>query len=103
MYICDNPECKLWLHKACLVDDILTRTYVSTINGGKSTKETNGDTQMNGKAKGKTKPKPPYDGKLSGKIEDDSPPMIVIKDLRAGHVRQWRERIECPKCETELQ
>jgi hypothetical protein len=102
MFICDNPTCKIWLHKACLIDDILKKTYNKL---AADTPETNGTAKPNGKRASKS-PSKPYDGKFSAKIKDagDGPPTIVIKDLRPGQeLREWEEGIPCPKCDTVLQ
>ncbi|KAH8676833.1 hypothetical protein BGZ60DRAFT_267120 [Tricladium varicosporioides] len=99
MYICDNPQCNVWLHKPCLVDDILFKTYKK-----ETPNSTNGVSRANStKGKGKSKP---YKNKFSADIEEERdgvPPMFLIKDLRPGHEREWRERISCPSCDTELE
>jgi hypothetical protein len=96
MYICDNPSCKVWLHKECLIDDVLTKTYNKLVSGGE-TISTNGVAKPNGK-KSKVKP---YKGILSATIkeEGDAPPRAVITDLRPNaDPRSWSESIVCVKC-----
>ncbi|TVY87290.1 hypothetical protein LAWI1_G005103 [Lachnellula willkommii] len=102
MFICDNPSCKIWLHKACLINDILKKTYTKLVG---TEPETNGIAKPNGKA-GKVSKSKPFDGKFSAKIKDqgDGPPTIFIKDLRSGQkLREWEESIPCPKCNAVLQ
>ncbi|TVY84989.1 hypothetical protein LSUE1_G000347 [Lachnellula suecica] len=99
MFICDNPTCKIWLHKACLIDDILKKTYEKL---AANDPEINGTAKPNGKPRVKSKP---YEGKFSARIKDveDSAPMIIIKDLRPGkESKEWEEEIFCPKCDTVL-
>jgi hypothetical protein len=99
MYICDNTTCKVWLHKECIVDDVLTKTYNKLVNGDDSS--ANGST--NGK---KPKSRKPYKGLFQAEIveEGEMPPTIRITDLRGGaNPKTWMEPIYCPKCNTALQ
>lgn len=104
MYICDNPNCNLWLHKQCLIDASLKKTYEKLV--GKET-ETNGTAKANGKlGRPAKKPAAAWVGKFSARIKDseDGPPTIVIKDLRAGQAsREWEEGIPCLECGEILQ
>jgi hypothetical protein len=102
MFICDNPSCKIWLHKTCLIDDILKKTDKKLVG---IEPETNGTAMSNGKP-GRPGKNRTFEGKFSAKIKDlgDGPPTIVIKDLRPGQKsREWEEGIPCPKCDTVLQ
>lgn len=102
MFICDNTDCKVWLHKECLIEDILAKTYSRLVEGEDGT-QTNGIARTNGKkAKGKYK----YKGLFTATIkeEGEAPPVAIIKDLRPGaDPKTWEEPIKCPKCSTELQ
>ena len=105
MFICDNTACKVWLHRECLTEDILAKTYSRLIEGENSTLDTktNGIARTNGK---KTKGKNKYKGLFTARIKDDgdSAPKAVITDLRPGaDPRTWEDAIKCPKCSTELQ
>lgn len=97
MFICDNSECGIWLHRQCLIDSALTLAY-ERLTG---TLSKNG-TLTQAKKKG---PKKHYSGKLSGKLleTDASEVMIEITDLRAGMKRAtWTEPASCLKCDTIL-
>jgi hypothetical protein len=105
MYICDNEDCKLWLHPECLVEDVLNKTYRRLVmKEDPDTKElTNGVARSNNQ---KAKGKPLYKGFFSATIpgHGEEPPRINIKDLRAGaNPKTWNESICCPKCRTTLQ
>lgn len=105
MFICDNTECKVWLHKECIIDDILSKTYSRLIEGESGTPDTkpNGIARTNGK---KTKGKNRHKGLFTATIKDDGDgaPIAIIKDLRPGaDPKTWEEAIKCPKCSTELQ
>jgi len=98
MYICDNATCKVWLHKECIVDDVLTKTYNKLANAD--------DSSTNGSSNGKKKFRIPYKCLFHGEImeEGEMPPMIKITDLRGGaSPKTWMESIYCPKCTTVLQ
>lgn len=102
MYICDNPTCKIWLHKECLEEDVLAKTYTHLIEDGDDT-STNGIARPNGK---KSKTKSRYKGLFKSTIKDhgDAQPKVSLTDLRPGaDPRTWEEVIKCPKCQTELQ
>ncbi|TVY15251.1 hypothetical protein LARI1_G008862 [Lachnellula arida] len=81
MFICDNPFCKIWLHKACLTNAI-KKTYTKLVD---TEPETNGILKPNGKA-GKVSKSKPFDGKFSAKIRDqgDGPQTIFFQDSRSG-------------------
>jgi hypothetical protein len=99
MYICDNAACKVWLHKHCLIDDVLTKTYKKVANVDEEEPVANGS----GK---KSKARKPYQGKFEAKIQEegDNSPTLLITDLRpSSGVRKWVEGIACPKCGTVLQ
>lgn len=101
MFICDNSNCKVWLHKECLEEEILAKTYTRLVEGENGS-QTNGVARSNGK---KTKSKPKYKGLFSARIQEigDQPPVAVISDLRSGSDKKsWEESIKCPKCATEL-
>jgi len=106
MFICDNSSCKVWLHKECLIEDILAKTYSRLIEGQDDTLDgkTNGIARTNGKKiKGN---KRRYKGLFTAKIkeEGEAQPKAVITDLRPGaDPKTWEEAIKCPKCSTELQ
>jgi hypothetical protein len=105
MFICDNTACKVWLHKECLIEDILTKTYSRLVEGDNGTPDTktNGIARTNGK---KTKGKSRYKGLFSARIkeEGDLAPKAVVTDHRPGaDPKTWEEAIKCPKCLTELQ
>lgn len=99
MYICDNPTCRTWLHKECLLDSILSKVYKAEVTEGAGT---NGVAKPNGK-----RPKAkPYKGIFSAVIKEeaDVPPMAFITDLRPNaDPKTWSESIACPKCDTVLQ
>jgi hypothetical protein len=105
MFICDNTACKVWLHRDCLVEDILSKTYSRLVEGDNGTpdRKTNGIARTNGK-KGKGKPR--YKGVFEARIKEDGDeaPKAIIKDLRpSADPKTWEEAIQCPKCSTELQ
>jgi len=102
MYICDNPDCKLWLHPECLVDYVLNKTHRRLImKEDPDAIDTNGVAGSNNqKVKGK-----PYKGHFSATIpvHSEDPPRISIKDLRSGaEPKTWTESICCPKCQTTI-
>lgn len=102
MFICDNPTCQIWLHKACLMDDILKKSYKRIVS---DESETNG-TARPANGKGRPNKNKPYEGKFSARIKDsdEEAPAIIIKDVRPGQgQREWEEEIPCPKCGTVLQ
>lgn len=94
MFVCDNTDCKLWLHEPHLLDDVLKRVYKREVG------ETNGVAKGNG-AKGKGG-KAPYKGLFKATIVESSnaPTKAVITDLRPESQRTWEEPVLCPKCET---
>jgi hypothetical protein len=105
MFICDNSSCKVWLHKECLIEDILAKTYSRLVEGETGTPDakTNGIARTNGK---KSKGKNRYKGLFTAKIkeEGEAQPKAVVTDLRLGaDPKTWEEPIKCPKCSTELQ
>jgi len=101
MYICDNPSCKIWLHKECLVDDVASKTY-DKLMGDDATEKTNGVARATNGKKSKAKR---YKGIVSVTIkeEGDEKPKAIITDLRPGaDPKTWEEPLNCPKCDTEL-
>jgi hypothetical protein len=106
MFICDNSSCKVWLHKECLIEDILAKTYSRLIEGEDDTPDgkTNGIARTNGKKSKGNKRR--YKGLFTAKIkeEGEAQPKAVINDSRPGaDPKTWEEAIKCPKCSTELQ
>jgi hypothetical protein len=101
MYICDNENCKVWLHKTCLVDHTLTKQFES-ISLHKSQAKA---IKVLPKSQNASKTKP-YHGVFAGNIEEvgeTGTPMITIRDLREGKKSVHQQRISCPKCDTELE
>lgn len=89
MFVCDNPECKTWLHTDCVIDDILTKTYKRLMND-------DGATGKKPKAKGKRIWKGIFEAEVEPD-EFDKPPTVEITDLRRKRM-PWKERISCLKC-----
>jgi hypothetical protein len=103
MDICENPDCKVWLHEQCIIDDVLEKTYAKE-NGTSTEAETNGDSLKTSGKKGKTGSKP-WTSKFTAKVNgDDQPPTITITDLRSESEgpKSWTEAVECLKCKTPL-
>ncbi len=102
MYICDNPDCKLWIHEECLVNDILEKTYKRLVTDSDS-QNTNGVARLNGK---KSKGGPPYKGLFKAtinKVPEGEPLTATVTDQRPNaNPKTWTEPITCPKCSTTL-
>jgi hypothetical protein len=106
MEICDNADCKAWLHEGCIIDDVLTRTHNRLVKDGDSAEpDTNGTgSKANGK-KGKPGLKI-WEGKFKAKINvDEKPTTVTITDLRSYSTgpKTWTENIPCLKCGTPLE
>ena len=106
MMICDNEDCKLWMHEECLMDDILTKTYERVVEDASE------DTEANGAAKAaakKGKGRKIWKGKFDAKFQTEDTPdgshtTVTITDLRSNHnePKSWTERVACLKCATLL-
>ncbi|CAG8980930.1 hypothetical protein HYALB_00003789 [Hymenoscyphus albidus] len=97
MYICDNPDCKLWLHKICMLEYTLSEALKNL--------DPEVDTDAEILKKNHRANKPLYSGILAGKTEDkdDGPPKIIIHDLRREHKKSWQEWLKCPACKTKIE
>ncbi|CAG8951297.1 hypothetical protein HYFRA_00008047 [Hymenoscyphus fraxineus] len=97
MYICDNPDCKLWLHKICMLEYTLSEALKNL--------DPEVDTDSGILKKNHRANKPLYSGILAGKIEDkdNDPPKIIIHDLRREHKKSWQEWLKCPACKTKIE
>jgi hypothetical protein len=103
MMICDNQECKLWMHEECLIDDILTKTYERLVEDGSEEADANGGARPAAK-KGKSGRKI-WKGKFDAKFHTDdsadgSHTTVTITDLRSNSKgpKTWTERVPCLKC-----
>lgn len=103
MMICDNGECKVWLHTECLIDDILTKTYERLVTDSDEAPNSNGAAKPNAR-KGKADRKI-WKGKFDAKFDmvastQDGHTMITITDLRSNSngPKTWTERVACLKC-----
>jgi hypothetical protein len=106
MMICDNEDCKLWLHQECLIDDILTKTYERLVKDSEEAPDTNGIARTNGK-KGKSSRKI-WKGLFEAKFTDSGEAEhteVIITDLRnkTNGAKIWTERVACLKCGTVLE
>ena len=97
MYICDNSACKLWLHKDCIIDDVLKKAYQESVIDSEA---------ANGTARSrKSVGKPSYVGTLSGKIIQEEGGVFKVEITNAKPERgpaRWQENVRCPKCQTEV-
>lgn len=105
MEICESPDCKVWLHEQCIIDDVLTKVYRRLVEDTSSLEPDTNGAKTNGR---KTKPgRKVWEGKFKGKInppaDDSEKTTITITDLRPGGDGTWLERIPCPKCSTLLE
>lgn len=101
MEICDNPDCKVWLHEECLIDDVLRKTYERLVKDSVDNDlSANGTLKLNGK-----KSKAPYKGFFSAKIDaEDGHTSVTIKDLRPNaDPETWVESLSCLKCGVKLE
>ncbi|RDW78097.1 hypothetical protein BP5796_05949 [Coleophoma crateriformis] len=89
---CENPMCHIWLHKECILDDILTKTHDRLIGPLD-------DEQKRKLAKSKTSKKC-YTGKFKADFKGDAMvPDVTITDIRKGqNGNTWTEAVYCPKC-----
>ncbi|EHL03588.1 hypothetical protein M7I_0229 [Glarea lozoyensis 74030] len=71
MYICDNAECKIWLHKQCLIDHTLTKEFEKINLASGSTSN----------SKGRSTKTKPYAGVLSGKPEERAPTKDLLSKM----------------------
>jgi hypothetical protein len=101
MEICDNTSCQVWMHRECIFDDVLTKTYKRLVKDSDSAEPgTNGASKPNGK-KSKAKIwKGIFQAKI--KVEEDDHTLVEITDLRDGGLDPWTEPVECLKCGTKL-
>lgn len=100
--ICDNEDCKLWIHEECLIDDILARTYEREVEDGGKEADTNGVAKPVVK-KGKARKiwKGEFDAKFyTEDTPDGSRTTVTITDLRdrPKSPLSWTERVACLKC-----
>lgn len=104
MEICENPDCKVWLHEQCVIDDALTKTHKRLVEDNSSVEPDADGTKMSGK-----KPKighKVWGGIFVGKLnpaDDSGPTTMTITDLRSDGQGTWTERIPCPACGTLLE
>lgn len=105
MEICESPDCKVWLHEECIIDDVLTKVYKRLVEDNSSAEPESNGAKTNGK-----KPKANrkiWEGKFEGKIippaDESDKTTITITDLRPDGDGTWSERIPCPKCGTLLE
>jgi hypothetical protein len=101
MMICDDPECKLWMHEDCLIDDILTKTYERVVEDAPEPNGVARPTAKKSKAGRKV-----WKGKFEAKFSTDdttegSHTTVTITDLRStpSTPKTWTERVACLKCE----
>jgi hypothetical protein len=102
MMICDNEDCKLWMHEECLIDDILTRTYERLVEDGSEDADANGVAKpVAKKGKGRKIWKGKFDAKFNTEdTPDGSRTTVTITDLREKpkSPKSWTERVACLKC-----
>jgi hypothetical protein len=105
MEICESPDCKVWLHEECIIDDVLTKVHKRLVEDNSSAEPESNGAKTNGK-----KPKANrkiWEGKFKGNIipptDDSGKTTITITDLRPDGDGTWSERIPCPKCGTLLE
>jgi hypothetical protein len=88
MFVCDNSDCKVWLHSDCIIDSVLSETYKRLVTA-EDDENPEPDSSTNGTAskatgkKGKAS-QHAYDGKFEATIieEDGKPTLVEITDLR---------------------
>jgi len=100
MEICDNPECRIWLHDECIIDYVLTKAYKTILE--EDAQAMNGTAKTNGR-KPKSKA---WKSKLTGKVKTENGHTVVsITDIRKeGNVREpWDERVPCLQCQELLE
>ena len=119
---CSNEDCKIWLHKECILRDVLSRVYKrltseETSNGG--TKRKTPTKPAKSSVSPPAKPKQdPWEGmlkaQLSNKGKPEVAPKVVITDLGVGRTstngstpkgtkrKAWEEDIFCLACKEKI-
>jgi hypothetical protein len=106
MMICDNKDCKFWMHEECLIDAILTRTYLKIVGNGDQAAANNVSIPV---ARESKRGRKIWKGTFGAKIDTDSASgnhsIMAITDLRHGPegLNSWVERLACLKCESLLE
>jgi hypothetical protein len=103
MMMCDNEECKVWMHEECLIDDILTKTYEKVVEECSEEADTHVAVKPTSK-KGKSERRR-WKGKLNAKFytddtADSSNTRVTITHRRSNSKgpKTWIERVACLKC-----
>lgn len=98
--ICDNSECKFWMHEECLIDHILTKTYERAVEDGSDEADTNG-----GAAEKRNFGRKIRRGKFEATIHTEdsaegSHATVTITDTRINSKgpKSRTERVACLRC-----
>jgi hypothetical protein len=104
---CSNPDCGIWLHDDCLLDDALSGSYHQKIlNDASELKRLNEYIEFKKLTSTKKKsrqPPCPWTGKLEAVLDvKNTPARAIVSDITDPNKDPWEYDLACLKCKSSL-